>query len=151
MKKRLLQLQALPLLAACFLVICTTPSHALDRKEVISRARQSYYSLRGMGLLEFQSSIKPAWEITLADQIRTDPDGAQRGLNGRYNRRNIIVVLNSNVQKQIISLDNTSQILRTVPLHAERQAADLSKCDLGAFFRCPFLLNELNQVVPFRS
>lgn len=81
MKRTRLHLQALILLAACFFAVSATPSHAVDRKEVITHARESYYSLRGMGLLEFQSSIKPTWEITLADQIRSDPAGAQRGLD----------------------------------------------------------------------
>jgi hypothetical protein len=68
------------LLSICFFLLSATASYAVDRKEVIARARQSYYSLRGLGLLEFQSSIRPTWEVTLHEQISSDPSGAQAGL-----------------------------------------------------------------------
>lgn len=68
------------LLAACFFYLSATPSYAVDRKEVINRARQSYYSLRGLGLVEFQSNIKPTWEVVLQKDVRSDPAGAQAGI-----------------------------------------------------------------------
>ena len=47
----------------------------------------AYYSLRGLGMLEFQSSITPTWEVTLANEMRNDPASAQAGikmLNGLH-------------------------------------------------------------------
>jgi hypothetical protein len=63
------------------------PPASQDRKEVLHKARMAYYSLRGLGLLEFQSSITPTWEVTLAQEIRNDPASAQAGiktLNGLH-------------------------------------------------------------------
>jgi len=63
------------------------PPASQARKEVLRKARMAYYSLRGLGLLEFQSSITPTWEVTLANEIRNDPAGAQAGikmLNGLH-------------------------------------------------------------------
>ena len=50
------------------------------RKEVLQRARGSYYSLRGLGLVSFESSITPNWKVTLKDQIKADPSGADASL-----------------------------------------------------------------------
>ncbi len=40
--------------------------------KILQDARQSYYSLRAVGLDEFQSTIKPNWEKVLHDQGITD-------------------------------------------------------------------------------
>jgi hypothetical protein len=76
------------LFVAVFLFsVSASRSYAVDGKEVVTRARQSYYSLRRLGLLQFQSNIRPTWEVTLANDIRNDPAGAQAGikmLNGLH-------------------------------------------------------------------
>jgi hypothetical protein len=86
-RARLVRLHASLLLASLFLVISANASTVPERKEVIARAKQSYYSLRGLGLREFQSSIKPVWEVTLAQDLRDNPSAAQEGikmLNGLH-------------------------------------------------------------------
>jgi hypothetical protein len=57
------------------------------QQEIVQRARQSYYSLRAVGLDEFQSTIKPNWEKVLHDQDVTDSaqlQAALRLLNGLH-------------------------------------------------------------------
>jgi len=51
-----------------------------DRKQVVQRARDSYYSLRRLGLVSYESSITPNWKVTLKDQIKADPPGADASL-----------------------------------------------------------------------
>ena len=51
-----------------------------SRKEVVQRARGNYYSLRGLGLVSYESSITPNWKVTLKDQIKADPSGAEASL-----------------------------------------------------------------------
>src|SRR5438309_1693729 len=51
----------------CMVAICATQAAAQsDKKEVLSRASQRYYNLRQAGLVEFQASLKPNWEVVLA-------------------------------------------------------------------------------------
>ena len=50
------------------------------RKELIQRARGSYYSLRGLGLVSYESSITPNWKVTLKDQIKAEPSSAEASL-----------------------------------------------------------------------
>lgn len=42
-------------------------------KQVLQRAHDAYYSLRALGLDEFQSTVKPNWEMVLKDQMKQDP------------------------------------------------------------------------------
>jgi hypothetical protein len=51
-----------------------------NRKVVLRRARDSYYSLRGLGLVSYESSITPNWSLTLKDQIKADPSSAEASL-----------------------------------------------------------------------
>src|SRR5437660_1292534 len=67
------------LLCFPFAAAAQTAPQTGDR-EIIRQARDSYYSLRRFGLVEFQSTINPNWELVLADQIKSDPAGAQAGL-----------------------------------------------------------------------
>jgi hypothetical protein len=86
-RPRLVRLHVAVLLASLFLIISANASTVPERKEVLARAKQSYYSLRRLGLLEFTSSIKPTWEVTLAKELRDNPSGAQEGikmLNGLH-------------------------------------------------------------------
>lgn len=79
-RARLCKLYASLVLVACFFLFFATAAHAVDRKDVVNRARQSYYSLRGLGLVQFQSNITPTWEVTLQNDLRNDPAGAQAGI-----------------------------------------------------------------------
>jgi hypothetical protein len=57
------------------------------QQEIVKRARQSYYSLRAVGLDEFQSTVKPNWESVLKEQGITDAtqlNAALRLLNGLH-------------------------------------------------------------------
>lgn len=51
-----------------------------DKKEIIRRARDGYYSLRRLGLVQFDSNVTPNWEVILKDQIKSDPSSAQAGM-----------------------------------------------------------------------
>ena len=86
-RPHLVRLHVGVLLASLFLIISANASTVPERKEVLARAKQSYYSLRGLGLLLFTSSIKPSWEVTLAKELRDNPSGTQDGikmLNGLH-------------------------------------------------------------------
>ena len=39
-----------------------------DRKEIIRKARESYYSLKAEGLIEFQCQVLPDWDAIYKDQ-----------------------------------------------------------------------------------
>ncbi|HEY7403658.1 MAG TPA: hypothetical protein VIB39_09065 [Candidatus Angelobacter sp.] len=52
----------------------------LAQRAIVEHARLSYYSLRKVGLDEFQSTIKPNWEKVLEDQGVTDPAQVQAAL-----------------------------------------------------------------------
>src|SRR5215472_2392679 len=57
------------------------------QQEIVKQARQSYYSLRAVGLDEFQSTVKPNWELILKDEIKSDPvqtEAALKLLNGLH-------------------------------------------------------------------
>jgi hypothetical protein len=57
------------------------------QQEIVQHARQSYYSLRAVGLDEFQSTVKPNWEKVLNDQGVSDStqlQAALRLLNGLH-------------------------------------------------------------------
>src|SRR5437868_4750330 len=71
------------LMSLCLLVTIVPGGSAAEitnKKEIIQHARDSYYNLREHGLVEYQAVIKPNWELVLADQLKSDPEGAQRGL-----------------------------------------------------------------------
>jgi hypothetical protein len=79
---RLLKLR-LAFFCAGLFVLASLPANGADttdKKQVMQRAHAAYYSLRDRGLAEFQAGIKPTWEVTLKEQIRTDPASAQKGL-----------------------------------------------------------------------
>lgn len=56
------------------------PPAAPDRAKVIDQARRYYYSLRAVGLDEFQSAVKPNWAVVLKDEFQSNPEGAQAAL-----------------------------------------------------------------------
>ena len=52
----------------------------VGRKMIVQRARAAYYSLRALGLDEYQSTIKPNWEQVLKGQGVTDSAQMQNAL-----------------------------------------------------------------------
>ncbi len=65
----------------CLAVFSVTLSaQPVDRKEIVKRARQAYYSLKGEGLAEFHCAMEPNWDTLLADLKKTDPEAATRGV-----------------------------------------------------------------------
>ena len=52
----------------------------VDKQEIVTRARQSYYSLRNRGLVEFTVSVQPNWRLVLKDQLAADPVAAEKAL-----------------------------------------------------------------------
>ena len=48
--------------------------------QIVEQARHTYYSLKTAGLDEFQSTVKPNWEIVLRDQLTTSPENAHAAL-----------------------------------------------------------------------
>ena len=50
------------------------------QREIVKRARHSYYSLRTVGLDEFQSTVTPNWEKVLNDQGVSDAEQAKAAL-----------------------------------------------------------------------
>src|SRR6478672_9010237 len=47
---------------------------------IVEQARRAYYSLRAVGLDEFQSTVKPNWEVVLRDEIKASPENARAAL-----------------------------------------------------------------------
>lgn len=74
-----------PLLLLCcgILKVALPLAHCADlpnKREIIKKARETYYSLRGRGLEAFEASVQPNWRLVLKDQLAQDPAGAQQGL-----------------------------------------------------------------------
>ncbi|MDQ2922538.1 MAG: hypothetical protein M3R52_13120 [Acidobacteriota bacterium] len=53
-----------------------------ERKQILSRARETYYNLRRSGLIEFQSNITPNWELLLTG-VESNP-GAMKLLRALH-------------------------------------------------------------------
>ncbi len=74
----------MPLLLCCSLLSFALPvAHGADRpdkREIITKARASYYSLKSHGLDGFDANVQPNWRLVLKDQLAQDPAGAQKGL-----------------------------------------------------------------------
>ncbi len=58
----------------------TKPIPQQADRDVIRQSRDSYYSLRRLGLVELRASVMPNWELFLADETKKNPNGAQAGL-----------------------------------------------------------------------
>jgi len=65
---------------ACVNSLAAQDTDLANKKQILTRAHSSYYSLRGLGLNEFQASIQPNWELTLKKELQSNPEGAQNGL-----------------------------------------------------------------------
>ena len=90
-----------PLTLALVVLVCGTGSFVsaqetppLDKQAVVRQARQDYYNLRTLGLLEFQAGIQPNWEFILKEQVAKDPEAAQAGLK-LLNRLHFTLIFDS--------------------------------------------------------
>jgi hypothetical protein len=67
----------------CLFSTNLSPAFATDvpnKKEIIAKARQSYYNLRTLGLASHRCEITPNWDILIADLKKSDPAKAERAL-----------------------------------------------------------------------
>jgi hypothetical protein len=62
----------------CLFSLTAATAGAADKKVVVQQARNSYYSLKNQGLVEFQCSMTPDWKALLQDTRKTDPGAADR-------------------------------------------------------------------------
>lgn len=51
-----------------------------NKKEILQKARQAGYSLKGRGLLEFQAAVTPNWRPVLKDLLASNPAQAEEAL-----------------------------------------------------------------------
>jgi hypothetical protein len=56
------------------------PAVSPAQAQIVNRARQAYYNLRTSGLDEFQSTVKPNWEIVLKNELQASPENAKAAL-----------------------------------------------------------------------
>jgi hypothetical protein len=66
--------------SVCLLFFATATARAVDKKEIIQKAHDAYYSLKANGLVEFQCNMSPNWAALLQDTRKTDPAGADRAI-----------------------------------------------------------------------
>lgn len=71
--------------AACavlcwFCLAVSTFAAAADNKEVLKQARDSYYSLKKQGLVDFHCNLTPNWDALLADTKKQDPAAADKAI-----------------------------------------------------------------------
>jgi hypothetical protein len=114
------------LMACCLSSMSFSSALAVDvpnKKEVVTKARQSYYNLHNLGLASFRCTISPNWDLVLADTKRTDPAGADQTLK----------ILNQIHFTLTLTPDNKVQITHTDPPPAEnaQQAASYEQIFTG--------------------
>lgn len=67
-------------MSICLFFLPAATARAADKKDVIKRARDAYYSLKSRGMVEFRCSMVPNWEALLQDTRKTDPAAADRAI-----------------------------------------------------------------------
>jgi hypothetical protein len=70
-------------MACCLCGISVSSALAVDvpnKKEIITKARQSYYNLHDLGLAGFRCDVNPNWDLAVADLKKTDPQRAASAL-----------------------------------------------------------------------
>jgi hypothetical protein len=70
-------------MVCCLCGISFSTALAVDvpnKKEVIAKARQSYYNLHTQGLAGFHCDISPNLDLVVADQRKTDSAGADKSM-----------------------------------------------------------------------
>ena len=103
-------------MACCLCAMSFSTAFAVDlpnKKEIIARARQSYYNVRDQGLAGFRCEITPNWDSLLADTRKTDPASADRALKN----------LNQIHFSMTLATDNKVQITHTAPSAENAQQA----------------------------
>jgi hypothetical protein len=71
---------AIAVATMCLIFLAPPAVHAADKRDVIEKARASYYSLKSNGLIQFQCNLTPDWEALLKDTRKSDPDGTDRAV-----------------------------------------------------------------------
>jgi hypothetical protein len=84
-----------------------------NKKEIITRAHQSYYNLHDHGLAGFRCDITPNWDSVLADLRKTDPASVDRALT----------YLNQIHFSMTLGADNKVLITHTQPTAANAEMA----------------------------
>ncbi|MFZ0820635.1 MAG: hypothetical protein WAM91_11240 [Candidatus Acidiferrales bacterium] len=51
-----------------------------NKKEIVTKARQSYYNLHELGLTGFRCDVNPNWDLAAAEVKKTDPAAAANAL-----------------------------------------------------------------------
>ncbi len=68
----------------CGLASPAAAAEVSDRQQVIKQAREAYYSLRRLGLLEFRTNLSPRWEVALGQKKNSDNAAAFHLLEGLH-------------------------------------------------------------------
>ncbi len=108
------------LMAFCLCCISFSSAFAGDvpnKKEIITKARQSYYNLRTLGLAAYTCEFDPNWDLVLTDLSKTDPDAADKA------RKSLKQLQFS----MTLGADNKVEVMHTLPLAANAQ--DYSQYD----------------------
>lgn len=67
-------------MGVCLFSLTAATAGAADKKEVVQQARNSYYSLKTQGLVDFHCSLTPNWDALLADTKKQDPQAADKAI-----------------------------------------------------------------------
>lgn len=86
MKKPAVGIFCVSLLAMCLAIpVLSLAQTVANKQSVINQARQSYYNVRGEGLLGFECSLTPNWELLLQQQSQQNPEAADAALKALSN------------------------------------------------------------------
>ncbi|HUK31175.1 MAG TPA: hypothetical protein VLV89_08675, partial [Candidatus Acidoferrum sp.] len=135
----------LPALLLAFPLCCVSVSSALaadvpNKKEIIAKARQSYYNLRTQGMAGYSCNITPDWNLLLAAQWKSDPTAADKAVK----------TLKQIQFNMVLATDNSVKISHSVPLAgSDQDSAALNQIYSGmkqmteGFFQTatPFILD----------
>jgi hypothetical protein len=86
-----------------------------NKKEIITKARQSYYNLHTQGMAGYSCQFAPNWNLLLADMYRSDPDNAEK-------MRKMLTQIQFSVT---VDANDKVKIERSLPLTVNEQ--DLAK------------------------
>ena len=65
----------------CALANAGPQSSAVEKKQILASAREKYYNLRRAGLIEFEASISPNWQVVADFRSNTDALKVLEGMN----------------------------------------------------------------------
>ena len=69
------------LLVCCSALSCLSYAQTVaNKRAMLSQARESYYNLRTEGLVSFECSVTPNWELLLRGQRTEDPSGTDTAI-----------------------------------------------------------------------